>query len=146
MSLALPTEDFTQHLINKCIEKDIQINHTKIQRLLLLIYGIRLSQGRRIIDTKPLYMPYGLVFMNALHYTTEFGIEKKNHKIKDNLLSEEDCITIDEVLKQYGDFSADRLQKWMIEKETSFDICKQSGMKFGSPVPDKVITEYFKNL
>ncbi|GMO64284.1 MAG: hypothetical protein Ta2D_11180 [Rickettsiales bacterium] len=117
----------------------IEINKTKISKLLYIIYGGFLALYKRsILTERPKYFPYGPVF-------------PKVYKNYDKLLPMQIVFSndlkdiIDNALDTYGNMTAGQLTTLTHQAGTPWDIMNKNGAKFNEPLDDNDIYNYFNN-
>jgi len=128
-----------------CNQRRIVVNHTKIQKLLFLVYGSYLAvYDKRLIDEHPQCWPYGPVFpkLRELLLAEDFAEvaigDRRISKIRNDKKVTD---VIDFVLGRFGAWSMDQLVEWCVNSTP----CKATPDN-GSAISDYVIRDFFNTL
>lgn len=147
MIKSVSTLGLAEYVYQKCIEKNVKhIGHTKIQKLLYIIYGINIANDNHIIQEKPIVMRYGPVFESLLDYIQKHSLQDLEKLIDSRNLSNSEESIVEDVIEVYKDWSANALSEWSHERGSPWDIVKQKSTKWGEVMPDDLIKNYFTNI
>jgi uncharacterized phage-associated protein len=137
------TLDIAQYILS--IKNDYKINdmsNTKMQKLLYIIYGVYMSLYKeKIFKEQPKYFPYGPLFPRVYN---KYDI-LKSQTINDIDIDIRVKNVIRFVLKSFGKLSANELTIWSHLKDSPWDKMNQKDTKFGNPLDDGEIRDYFSN-
>lgn len=126
-------------------QRKIVVNHTKIQKLLFLVYGSYLSvYGKRLLDEHPQCWPYGPVFpkLRERFLNEDFAeVSLADRRISNVRSDQKLCGIIDFVLNGFGSKSMDQLVDWCVDSVP----CKSTPSN-GSPISDVIIRDFFNTL
>lgn len=136
-----------------CNDNKITINITKIQKLLYILYGAFLAVHRyRLLDEPAQAWPYGPVFPKARHHFLE---KEKEWSEITMALPDMSAINSDEEIKQiigsvindFAKYTAPVLSVWSHQENSPWDkATKREGFKWGDPISDRDIQQYFLNM
>ena len=133
------------YIIQRCDDLKIDLNITKLQRLMYCCYGVVLAGfGRRLIDEYPVAWIYGPVFPESLRAVQYFKINAFRSKRAPDV----ECLPkavrtmIDDALRSYGKFSALQLSQWSTAKGSPWRDAR--GLYWR--VPDQSIELYFSQF
>ena len=139
-----------KYLLSIANSKKINLNVTKVQKLMYIAYGYFLAenQNHRIIDESPRAWPYGPVFpktQNKVDYTnildinaTEFEEIKKDIDL---------TIVLNNIVDGYSKYTASQLSEWSHQKDGPwYKTTKLQDFKWNTIIPDQFIAEYFKTI
>lgn len=116
------------------------LNMTQTQKLLYIAYGIELARKKtRLTDEHPRAWPFGPVFPKV-HGKVDFSCTPKN---PENIHGEIEDLLRD-VIRVFGRISASKLSEWSHSKGSPWDKAPKD--KWGQPLSDKDIFEYFSGL
>ncbi len=145
--------DVAKYIVSRASRDGIQLNMTKLQKLLYAAYGIYLQvKNERLTYEEPKAWPYGPVFPN-----TRTALLKLNFDLPVNF-EEEDAVKtisenneivslIDMVFKTFGNWTAGQLTEWSHAKYSPWEKTKCSvGFDWGQVIPDEYIKEYFSKI
>lgn len=126
-------------------QRKIVVNHTKIQKLLFLVYGSYLSvYGKRLLDEHPQCWPYGPVFSRLREklLTEDFSEVSLSDRRISKLRNDQNLRDIiDLVLRGFGSWSMDDLVNWCVSSAP----CKSTPDN-GQSIDDYVIRDFFNSL
>ena len=134
-------------IINRCEKLGIDINITKLQKLMYCCYGTVLGKfGLRLIDEHPSAWQYGPVFPEALRAIQFFRIDgfKGTNTPEANDLPSEVLSVIDETLANFGKFSAKQLSDWTHIAGSPWYKASDGGIFLYRTLSDEHIKNYFK--
>ena len=124
-----------------CDKKAIDVNLTKIQKLLYIAYGICLTlHNERLTDEKPKLWPYGPVFPTAINKFKKDGYIDKNSLDIDEKSKE----ILEYVVNKYGQYSARILSEWSHEYGSPWQQLVYIGCSWNTEMPDDLIKGYFQ--
>ena len=136
--------DFAIYLNKKIKTKGLTANVTKIQKLLYICYGLYLAvYGEQLLNERPKALDYGPVFPNVLKKQKENGDSLDGLKVRNNL-KKYDAI-IDETLKHFGTWDADKLYRWTHMENTAWDKKIKANKRYETMENDDIMTD-FKEL
>lgn len=126
-------------------EKNIDVNMTKIHKLLYISYGIFLArENRRLTSEHPQAWPFGPVFP-IVH--TNVSLDIPPVPIDPSKLPEIAKKTICDVLDVFGKFSAGKLSAWSHKVDSPWDrTVKENNGKWGCTMKDDYISSYFRRF
>jgi uncharacterized phage-associated protein len=139
-----------KYLLSFASSKQINLNVTKVQKLLYIIYGYYLAEfnGHRIIEERPKAWPFGPVFPRAQKKVDYSKITPINSKEFEEI--EEDSKLVDiiiRVIDKYAKYSASRLSEWSHAVNGPWDrTTQQDNFKWNTDIPDEYISAYFKSI
>jgi uncharacterized phage-associated protein len=137
--------DIAKHIMHMCETGNVQVNNTKLNKLLYVLYGVYLAAyNKPLFDKKPQYFPYGPVFADVFKSYDKIS----RHPLKIDL-SEDPKIekAINYTMKYFGGLQAEKLSAWSHEDGSPWDKVNKSGKKYGAELDDNDIYEYFnKNV
>lgn len=147
------SKDVAFYLIAKANERKVGINVTKVQKLLYIIYGTYLRvYGQRLLDEHPKAWPYGPVFPKTrtaiLRLNCEGELEYPMESVLDGLKLDEKLNRVfDFAFNYFGAWNSGQLTEWSHREGSPWDITtKQEGFKWGNPIPDSSILDFFTKL
>lgn len=132
-------------------KNNVSVNITKIQKLLYIAYGAHLVVSRtRLCREHPQAWPYGPVFPSTRNkllkenldaITMDNSIVKKS--VSDNYLQG----LVQFVFAGFGKYNANTLTQWSHKEGSPWEQTTQlNGFKWGDPIPDDFIIDYFAKL
>lgn len=140
------------YYIIACVnERGLDINMTKLQKLLYIAYGTYLSiNGERFTGEHPQAWPYGPVFpttRNKLIKVDFDSIDFSNDKIASIKDDEYLKSLIDLVLSGFGNYNAATLSSWSHKPNSPWDLTtRMVGFKWGDRIPDEYIKDFFDTI
>ena len=136
------------YIIKRCRSLGIDVNATKLQKLMYCCYGVNLALLEcRICDESPEAWQYGPVFprtLIALKNNGVAGFENMIPSPSDNLIATEVKEAIDSTLRFFGQFSANQLSVWSHLKGSPWSMCSNNGKDLYGQIDDSTIRAYFK--
>ncbi len=138
-----------QYLLSLAREKGLNLNVTKVQKMLYIVFGYFLSQfDKKIIEESPRAWPFGPVFpraQNKVDYTNILPINSPEFsEIKKDI---ELTKVLNEVLDKYSQYTASQLTEWSHQKGSPWSkTTEEIGFRWNTPIKEEYINEYFKNL
>ena len=137
-----PSLNVASHIVNICRDNTIVYNNTKIQKLMYCCYGSVLAlHDKRLCDEYPRAWQYGPVFPRVYAYINK---RKDIITLCARLNADDDVLSlIDEVVNNFGKFSASALSAWTHMKGTPWDIVVNDMEAPNSIIPDDLIKKYF---
>jgi uncharacterized phage-associated protein len=138
-----------QYLLSLAREKKLNLNVTKVQKMLYIVFGYFLSQfDKKIIEESPRAWPFGPVFpraQNKVDYTNILPINSPEFsEIKKDI---ELTKVLNEVLDKYSQYTASQLTEWSHQKGSPWSkTTEEIGFRWNTPIKEEYINEYFKNL
>lgn len=134
-------------IIKRCDAKGIDLNITKLQKLMYCCYGTVLGEfGQRLIDEFPAAWQYGPVFPEALRAVQFFQLKGfRNQATPDaDDLPESVRAVIDQTLDSFGKFSAKQLSDWTHLKGSPWFKASDGGASLYHRLSDEDVRNYFK--
>ena len=138
-----------KYMLSIAKEKNINLNVTKVQKILYILYGYYLAhKDFQIISENPRAWPYGPVFPRSqkkVDYSnilplnsTEFDAIKNDKELKDAIKS---------FIDTYSKFSASQLSEWSHQEDGPWHKATQlDGFNWNTQIPNEYIKSYFKNI
>jgi len=126
--------------------KGMVLNVTKVQKLLFIAYGYFLAKYNRVLtDEAPRAWPFGPVFPKTRKFIDYGKLTPLEYDYLNLIKKDEELTTfINQLIEDMGNVSASQLSGWSHEEGTPwFKTTKQRGFKWGDPIPDDYIKEYF---
>ena len=139
------------YIVAMANDRGLDINMTKLQKLLYIAYGTYLAlKERRLTNEHPKAWPYGPVFPTTRNKLLKKDLSKIN-------LSSEDLKEINEdqemqslinlVFDGFGNKNATTLTVWSHQSGSPWDrVASQEGFTWGAIIPDEYIQEYFNSI
>lgn len=123
--------DVANFLIQQAEKKGIFLNHTKLQKVLYIVYGLYLAQFKTIpFSGSPLYLPYGPVFDAVLNKyrnkPIQYNLPDKNISVDEKLSN-----VMDVTLEVFGKYSAMSLSDWSHREGTAWKKADNDGRPYG---------------
>ena len=121
-------------------EESVDLNMTKIHKLLYISYGLYLAKySKRITTEHPHIWPFGPVFPRVhKHVFLSDKIEEINN-IPNDVIE-----VIQLALRVFGKFSASKLSAWSHMENSPWDkTVKENDGKWNIPMKDSYIKDYF---
>ena len=138
-----------KYLLALARRKNIDLNVTKVQKLLFLVYSYFLTnKGIVIIAEEPQAWPFGPVFPKA----REKGVFEKawsiDDKAFDTIRRDKDLTeALEYTISQMKDFSATQLSEWSCDAGSPWDrTTRQKGFEWSDRIPNEYIIDYFKPM
>lgn len=143
-----------KYILSLCKEAGIEMNQTKLQKLMYVVYGAYLANdGKRLCEEHPKAWPFGPVFprvqkhfAKAENFTDVSPSLNKTEKFK--LLSENNELNniISSVIKTFGNYTAMQLSDWSHKEGSPWRKALDSNNgQWNSEISDEVIKSYFLN-
>lgn len=132
-------------------EKNLEINMTKLQKLLYIVYGTYLSLfNKRLINEHPQAWPYGPVFPLTRNALLNKDLSAISPSIinKDKMECDDDLKSVMEIIiRTFGKYNATSLVKWSHQPGSPWDrVVNRDGFSWGAQIPDEYIKEYFDSI
>lgn len=126
-------------------EKNIDVNMTKIHKLLYISYGVLLARKNiRLTKEHPQAWPFGPVFPRVHKHVS---LDTPPPSLEELSLPEIAKKTICDVLDVFGKFSAGKLSAWSHKSDSPWDkTVKENNGKWGCQMNDEYISAFFKRL
>ena len=137
-----PSLHVASHITNFCRENSIIFNNTKVQKLMYCCYGGVLAiYSKRLCDEYPRAWKHGPVFPRVYTY---FNKGKDIMNLCPRLSADDDVLSLlDEIVKNFGGFSASALSAWTHTKGSPWDAVVNEFKAPNSIIPDDLILKYF---
>lgn len=141
-----------EYLASYATCKGYDINQTKLQKLLYILYGAYLTiQDQPLLNEQPKAWPYGPVFprvqkkfaKNMDFSSVNVDAPEYNDIREDTFLNS----LIDDVLNTFGNWSAQALSEWSHASGSPWaKALANNNMTFNAVLSPKDIKEYFKTF
>lgn len=138
-----------EYLRAVAFSKKINLNVTKVQKLLYILYGYFLSKHNRvIINESPKAWPYGPVFPRTRNEVKFDSIVELTDSKFEALKEDEQLVdAVKHVVDKYAGYSAGQLSGWSHSENGPWDkTLKANDLKWNSVIEDKLIKDYFSSL
>lgn len=141
--------DIARLLINICIDKNITLTITKLNKYLYIIYGSYLHTYKRQVSTEPpSCFQTGPIF-KTIQRDYKKGIldfDKKYDLI--NLIEKDECLKdiIDKVLSYFSKYTAEELTDWTMREGFAWQKASDTSDYWGNEIPDSYIEKDFKKF
>jgi uncharacterized phage-associated protein len=133
--------DIAGHLIKVCNDLNIDVNNTKLNKLLYIVYGLYIKDNNKSIFSEPVHLwPFGPVFPRVQQRFKNGEIQAKAIENIDNKL---DAI-INEVVRSYGKIQATKLSEWSHQEGSAWGFSVQLGNVWNSVIDDNLIIAFFR--
>ena len=139
------------YIVASVNNKQLDINMTKLQKLLYIAYGTYLAiTGKRLTNEHPQAWPYGPVFpttrnkllkkdLSHIDFSSPLLVQIKDDAEMKSLVSL--------VLNGFGNKNATTLSVWSHQSGSPWDrTVSQEGFTWGARIPDDYIKEYFNTI
>ena len=140
--------DFAIHLSKKANEANLQINVTKLQKLLYICYGLYLADtNSQLLHERPEAWQYGPFFpsVHAVQIKNKNGLHDLENKSSPDDLRQYDYI-IDPILGHFGKWTAGGLVAWTHEKGSAWYIKYHVENRKMTPLDNLDIISDFKKF
>lgn len=143
--------EFAKYLTAKAKEKGLDMNMTKLQKLLYVSYGLYLAfHGQRLFDEHPQAWPYGPVFPTTRNKIKKLNINSISlENITNTDLKSDEKINklLDIVFNTFGKRTASWLSNWSHMEGSPWSSTKnKTDFKWGNRIDDDLIKTYFKKI
>ncbi|SFB88367.1 Uncharacterized phage-associated protein [Brevinema andersonii] len=142
MSKEYSAIEIAKAIIRKCKKHDWNINITKLQKLLYIVYGIYLSENSQVLfDEEPLCLPFGPVFNSVLQLYKQGKLDLREEypPINDENIQE----TIERVVRGFGQYGAKTLSEWSHREGSTWDRAHRESDIWGNFIDKDYIKEEF---
>lgn len=140
---------FAKYLNTKARNQGIEMNITKLMKLMYICYGTYLAvYNERLLNEQPQAWPYGPVFATARQEMNiqENWIDKRESLGIENVIETNKIDNIiNVVLKTFGKLSAVQLSTWTHQAGSPWEKTVSS-YAYGTPISDLIIKSYFDKL
>lgn len=137
-----------QYMLSLAHSKGINLNVTKVQKLIYIVYGVFMSEHDHQITTEaPKAWPFGPVFPRSqkkVNYTAVMPLdtplfgELKEDKILNDVLGS--------VIDKFANLSATSLSEWSHQEGGPWHRTVSGNNKWNAPIPNQYIKEYFEGI
>lgn len=140
-----------RYIVAAANDRDLDINLTKVQKLLYIAYGVWLAivSDTPVVKERPQAWPYGPVFPKTRKHLLKQDLYEININSEEfsELKNDEDFVgLIDFTLLHYGHNTAGELTTWSHKEGSPWEVAtNQEGFDWGDRMDDAVIKSYFKN-
>lgn len=135
------------YIIKRCRALHIDINATKLQKLMYCCYGVTLARlDCRLCDESPEAWQFGPVFPRTLITMKNNGLtgfESIVPAVDSSLIPTEISSVIDRTLEFFGKYSASQLSMWSHLDGSPWSICSNKGKCLYGQIDDSTIRTYF---
>jgi uncharacterized phage-associated protein len=137
-----------EYMLSIAQRQHINLNVTKVQKLLYIIYGYFLAKfDHQIITENPKAWPFGPVFPRSqkkVDYSNIIPIENpKFNEIKGDVLLTQ---MITKIISDYSSVSAQRLVQWSHQEGSPWHQAICNGQKWNTPIDNESIKAYFQSF
>lgn len=143
----LDSRSVMSYLIRRCRTKQIDINATKLQKLMYCCYGAALAAlGVRLCDESPEAWQYGPVFPRTLRMLKDYGVDGFEQSVPPatvDQIGEDVAAIMDEALDIFGKYSASQLSSWSHRQGSPWFEASRGGRDLYGQITDKLIYDYF---
>lgn len=135
------------YIVDMCRKQHIEVNVTKLQKLLYCCYGVALAQlGIRLTKESPQAWQYGPVFPKTLEYFRKHPIESlTDSSVLESTASDELKKLLIGTLTYFGQFSASQLSTWSHQIGSPWYRSSNGGANLREEIDDTSIKCYFRN-
>ena len=135
------------YIVDMCRKQHIEVNVTKLQKLLYCCYGVALAQlGIRLTKESPQAWQYGPVFPKTLEYFRKHPIESlTDSSVLETTASDELKKLLIGTLTYFGQFSASQLSTWSHQIGSPWYRSSNGGANLREEIDDTSIKCYFRN-
>lgn len=153
-SIAIETTPYDSVLIAEYLRavaysKKLNLNVTKVQKLLYILYGLFLKKyDRLIINETPKAWPYGPVFPNTREKVNYDKVPDINDPCFDTIKHDDTLLKeVAYVIENYAQYSAGQLSSWSHSKDGPWDKTTHlPNFKWNYPIGNNLIKSYFKSI
>lgn len=150
--------DIAKYIIAKSDQCGIELNMTKLQKLLYIVYGTLLAlEDKEVysikIDENPKAWPYGPVFPKVKNIleVNEFDFYNYKNQFNDHLDKFDEIKGLKEiveiVLKTFGERSASQLTIWSHKKGSPWwNVIERDRSLWNTVIPDDDIRSFFQSI
>ncbi|BBF23892.1 Panacea domain-containing protein [Sutterella megalosphaeroides] len=136
------------YLIRRCRRLGIEVDATKLQKLMYCCYGVCLAiLDHRLCDESPEAWQYGPVFPRTLRQLKLNGVDFVETAFEDPALETalpEDVVqAVDQTLTHFGKLSAAQLSVWSHSPGSPWSLASDDGAHLYDQIPDATIRTYF---
>ncbi|MDO5531972.1 Panacea domain-containing protein [Sutterella sp.] len=135
------------YIIGHCVEKDIALNVTKLQKLMYCCYGCVLARfGARLTDEYPEAWQFGPVFPEALRSARFFSLDDFLGKATPEVtaLPADVIALVNDAVDYFGQFKAAQLSDWSQRPNSPWARATHGGKFLYSRLEDSDISSYFR--
>lgn len=143
---------FGEYLVEYCRNRKIEINHTKLQKLLYIIYGSYFAIcGKALLDEPPVAWAYGPIFVGVRQHL----VKNLDYKSKPDTSNPYNIITqnnnlmllLDNCMEHFSAWSSSQLVEWSCREGSPWaSSVVSNSLAFGSRINDTLIKSYFTRL
>lgn len=136
--------DVAQAIITQYLKKNNNLNITKLNKLLYIVFGIYLIEnGEPIFDELPLCLPHGPVFNSSYQ---SYKIGKLDLSCDYKKADSEIMDLVERVVSEFGDWTASELVEWTHRIGGAWSKTEQSTNYWGIEIKLSDIKEEFYSL
>lgn len=136
------------YIIERCRALDINVNATKLQKLMYCCYGVALaSLNLRLCGESPEAWQYGPVFPRTLLALKNNGLDGFSEMVRPpekKLIDANVEAVIDQTLNFFGEFTANQLSSWSHLKGSPWSRASNDGKDLYGQIDDSSIRAYFR--
>lgn len=140
---------FAKYLVAKANAENVDMNLTKLMKLMYICYGVYLAVcQRRLLNERPQAWPYGPVFANARQVMKDVIFYSITEDAAQTLVGNEELNSlIASVFKVFGDWTASELTAWSHSENSPWQkTIHKIGFSFGDVMSDNLVYEYFSTM
>ncbi len=140
------SRDVAAYIAQQCVDRKINYNNTKIQKLLYCVYGVMLAwQDERVCDEHPHAWPYGPVFPKVFKLIHNGEDVTEYSTAVQDTGSEEIKATVQQVLEIFGPLRASSLSAWSHREGSPWwRVTGGRTANMNRIIPDEFIRDYFR--
>lgn len=138
-----------KYLLSLANSKMKNLNVTKVQKMLYIVYGYYLAKhNHNILNEAPKAWPYGPVFPRTQKKVDYTSVLPLNSPEFEELRNDESLTeTINKVIDNYAGFTASQLSQWSHSEGGPWHRATlQPGFNWNNVIPDDYIKSYFSGV
>ena len=144
----IPSIDFAKYILKIAAEKHIQLNQTKLQKLLYICDGALLAYGENVVEENPKAWDYGPVYPKVFKWYAKHRYEDfSNISISDDITSNQlirDVVS--QTLDKFGTQTATSLSLWSHRENSPWDMTVKKDDSLYGTISKDYIKLYFSGL
>ena len=141
--------EFAKYIIKKANELEIQINLTKLQKILYICDGTLLALGENFINEQAKAWDYGPVYPKVYKWYQKHGKEDVTHWIISKEIENNDSVknVVFQALEKFGNWSPVQLSEWTHKEGSPWSLTmKENNQKLNSVISKEYMKLYFTGL
>lgn len=144
----IPSIDFAKYILKIAAEKHIQLNQTKLQKLLYICDGALLAYGENVVEENPKAWDYGPVYPKVFKWYAKHRYEDfSNISISDDITSNQlirDVVS--QTLDKFGTQTATSLSLWSHRENSPWDMTVKKDDSLYGTISKDYMKLYFSGL